>query len=369
VTNKSNEKWQAKGNILVQRRTRLAIRMLTNLNHYEQAVLLDLLDYCNVGTHEKDGIAQCYPGRATVAIHTRLSVRTVSRVTKSLHIKGYIEIKHRPMERGDYTSNLYTLRLDRILADSATDADEAQGNCPADSAHLSPGPDPLPPTVPTPPPVDSTPGDPRAYKQEPKPENDPVVELVFNVTPEAVSDTYSSISKSHEPLSLASTRAVEVTDESAFAGLPDPGIVGLAAPRMCANACGNTAKLDCAVCESCLEPKQCSVAGCEIDSGPGVLRCATHEVETLLRKASNKAFEAPRKSFVQDVRREDRLNALEAGEGGNEAYLCDAFPGCVKRTAKAWDHICAFHKKPDREADARLTMDRLTMDRLLGGSE
>lgn len=77
-----------------------------DLSMAERMVMISLCSFA-----DNDG--KCWPSLATLAKVSGGSIATVRRSIKTLSNKKYITIKHRRGEKGDHTTNLYQINIEK----------------------------------------------------------------------------------------------------------------------------------------------------------------------------------------------------------------------------------------------------------------
>ncbi|MCF1437223.1 MAG: helix-turn-helix domain-containing protein [Shewanella sp.] len=88
-----------------------------DLNMSERMLVIALCSYAN-----KDG--KCWPTRKELARVTGGSLATVKRLLKVLEKKGYISIFQRQNEKGEFTSNLYHINIEKHVPKDKTVEDK-----------------------------------------------------------------------------------------------------------------------------------------------------------------------------------------------------------------------------------------------------
>ena len=83
-----------------------------NVKQSEKSVLSKLCDRANEKNNYK-----CWPSIGLIAENIGRSPRTVQRAIKSLELKGYISIEKRYWAAGVYPSNVYTIRIEKLIED------------------------------------------------------------------------------------------------------------------------------------------------------------------------------------------------------------------------------------------------------------
>ena len=83
-----------------------------NLKQSEKTVLSKLCDRAS-----KKNQYKCWPSIGSLASYIGRSPRTVQRALRSLEVKGYIYIEKRYWSVGVYPSNVYTIRIEKLIED------------------------------------------------------------------------------------------------------------------------------------------------------------------------------------------------------------------------------------------------------------